>query len=102
MAADTQVLARWNADGTNGVLLGEKGPAGLSQGIPHGLRYEHDAAAGEDYLYHANNEALLFKTTTAGELVSSQVILWLLLVIPWPHFDRFRLLVTPVCTYCGK
>jgi len=69
VAADTQVLARFDPDGTNGVLLGEKGPAGLSQGVPHGLRYEHDEDTGADYLYHANNEALLFKTTTDGTVV---------------------------------
>ena len=43
--------------------------AGLSQGVPHGLRLEHDAADGKDYLYHANNNALIFKTTTDGELI---------------------------------
>ena len=69
VAEDTQVLVRWNADGTNGTLLGEKGPSGLSQGVPHGLRLEHDEADGKDYLYHANNEALVFKTTTDGEVI---------------------------------
>ena len=69
VAEDTQVLVRWNADGTNGTLLGEKGPNGLSQGVPHGLRLEHDEADGKDYLYHANNEALVFKTTTDGEVL---------------------------------
>ncbi len=69
VAMDTQVLARFDPDGTNGVLLGEKGPAGLSKGVPHGLRYEHDDDADADYLYHANNEALLFKTTMDGTVV---------------------------------
>ena len=72
VAADTQCLARWAPDGTNGVLLGEKGPAGLSQGVPHGLELEHDAQAQRDYLYHANNDALLFKTSTEGAVIWSK------------------------------
>jgi hypothetical protein len=27
---------------------------------------EHDAAKNQDFLYHANNDALIFKTTTDG------------------------------------
>ena len=72
VAADTQCLARWAPDGTNGVLLGERGPAGLSQGVPHGLELEHDAQAQRDYLYHANNDALLFKTSTEGAVIWSK------------------------------
>eukprot|EP01052_Picozoa_sp_SAG31_P013219 SAG31_NODE_791_length_12069_cov_22.664411_2_plen_344_part_00 len=84
LAADTQCLARWKPDGTGGELLGEKGPAGLSQGVPHGLELEADDADGLDYLYHANNEALLFKTTTDG------AIIWTKNLSEWrttkPHF----------------
>ena len=66
---DAQVLVRFNPDGTNGTLLGEKGANGLSQGVPHGLRLEHDEEKGQDFLYHANNNALIFKTTTEGEVI---------------------------------
>eukprot|EP01052_Picozoa_sp_SAG31_P027387 SAG31_NODE_2561_length_5481_cov_2.689335_6_plen_76_part_00 len=47
VASDTQCLVRFDKDGTNGKLLGEKGPNGLSQGVPHGLRLEHDAKKGQ-------------------------------------------------------
>ena len=69
VAEDTQCLAKFNPDGTNGILLGDKGPTGLSQGTPHGLRLEHDAAKKQDFLYHANNAALVFKTDTDGKVV---------------------------------
>ena len=69
VAEDTQVLVKFNPDGTKGVLLGDKGPTGLSQGVPHGLRLEHDETLGQDFLYHANNAALVFKTDTDGKVV---------------------------------
>ena len=69
VAADTQVLVKWKPDGTGGVLLGGKGPGGLSGGVPHGLELEHDAEKKQDFLYHANNAAMLYKTTTTGDVI---------------------------------
>jgi hypothetical protein len=35
LAEDTQCLVKFKPDGTGGVLLGDKGASGLSQGVPH-------------------------------------------------------------------
>jgi len=68
---DTRVLVRFSPDGSVGSLLGAPGPNHLSRGVPHGLRFEKNANAGTgvNYLYHANNAAIIFKTTTDGDLV---------------------------------
>jgi len=67
---ETRVLVRFQPDGTGGTLLGEPGPRHLSRGVPHGLRFEKRADTdGPDFLYHANNEAIVFKTTLDGKLV---------------------------------
>jgi len=88
VGADAQVLVKWKVDGTDGVLLGEQGAAGLSRGVPHGLRLEHDAKQGKDFLYHANNAALVIKTDTTGKVV------WTANMSEWqhtmPHFWPFK------------
>ena len=66
---DTQVLVKFSPDGKTATLLGEPGPAGLSGGVPHGLRIEKDADAGKKFLYHANNKQRLIKTDLAGAIV---------------------------------
>lgn len=66
---DTQALVRFASDGTKGAMLGLKGPGGLSRGTPHGLRIEHDEAQGKSFLYHANNNQLVFKTTLDGDII---------------------------------
>lgn len=48
----------------------------LCSGVPHGLRlsleYENEASIVRPYLYHANNEQTLHKTTLDGEIVWSR------------------------------
>jgi hypothetical protein len=63
---ETQVLVKFSPDGKGATLLGQKGPRGLSGGVPHGLRLEYDTATGESFLYHANNDATVIKTTING------------------------------------
>lgn len=68
VAEGTRVLIRFDPNGKEtGQLLGSDNT--LSLGVPHGLRisYEDDQA----YLYHANNQQLLHKTTLDGTIVWS-------------------------------
>ncbi|MGN6552483.1 MAG: hypothetical protein ACTHLW_01960 [Verrucomicrobiota bacterium] len=64
----TRVLIRYARDGTAPVLLGDPK---LAAGVPHGLNiaYEPD---GQAFLYHANNQATIHKTTLDGEMVWTQ------------------------------
>jgi len=41
----------------------------LSQGVPHGLRIEHDPKVKQSFLYHANNAATITKTTLDGNII---------------------------------
>lgn len=66
---DTQVLVRFSPDGTTASTLGERGPEGLSAGVPHGLRIEEDTHTGQAYLYHANNAQKVIKTNLDGAVV---------------------------------
>lgn len=66
--ADTRALIRFNADGTGGELLGEDNF--LANGVPHGLKLSVED--GVEYLYHANNEAIVHKTTLDGKVVWSR------------------------------
>lgn len=66
---ETRCLVRFDPDGTNAVMLGLPGPSGLSRGIPHGLRIEHDPRDNTTYLYHANNAASVFKTDLSGNIL---------------------------------
>jgi hypothetical protein len=88
VSESSQVLAKYSPDGETVVMLGEKGPAGLARGVPHGLRIEHDEKAGESFLYHANNDATVFKTTLDGR------ILWTANFSNWktekPHFWPYK------------
>jgi hypothetical protein len=65
----TQVLVRFTPDGGQATLLGQPGLEGLSGGTPHGLRFEYDAGTGQSFLYHANNDATVIKTTLDGEIL---------------------------------
>ena len=61
---DTHCLATWKPDGTGGTLNGD--PA-LCSGTPHGLKITTEG--DEQFLYHANNDKRLAKTTLDGEIV---------------------------------
>eukprot|EP01079_Euglenida_sp_SAG-EU17-18_P006985 gene6985-1249_t len=80
---NVRALIRFESDGTGGTLLGDVAlaqpvymrqiPLALvhsAQGVPHGLKIGTDAD-GTEYLYHANNAAILHKTTLDGEYVWS-------------------------------
>jgi hypothetical protein len=60
----------------------------LALGTPHGLRIENDKKAMQSYLYHANNAAIVTKTTLAGE------IMWMANLTNWetlyPHYWPIR------------
>lgn len=62
---DPHCLIRWNPDGTGGEFGNET--AGLCGGTPHGLKILTEG--DEQFLYHANNQQKLAKTTLDGELV---------------------------------
>lgn len=83
--AYSQALVRFQPDGTNGVLLGDKGPDGLSMGVPHGLRIDYSEGTG--YLYHANNQATVMKTTLEGKIVwkSDFTDIWKNNKTVWPY-----------------
>jgi len=63
----SQVLVRFSPDGTKSVMLGKAGSTGLAPGTPHGLRIFYENGVG--YLYHANNNHVVLKTTLDGEIV---------------------------------
>lgn len=65
-SSDAHCLLRWPADGRGAAEL--LGPGGvLCAGTPHGLRLATEA--GEEVLYHANNDQVLHKTTLSGDLL---------------------------------
>jgi len=41
----------------------------LSLGVPHGLRIENDDKQQQSFLYHANNAAIITKTTLTGQVI---------------------------------
>lgn len=63
---DTNCLVRWAPDGTNGTFLNGGGTA-LSSGTPHGLKITTEN--GKVFLYHANNNQKLTKTTLEGDII---------------------------------
>lgn len=62
---ETRALIRFNADGTNATLLGPDNL--LAQGTPHGLKLSEED--GVEYLYHANNQAIVAKTDMQGNII---------------------------------
>eukprot|EP00418_Pyrodinium_bahamense_P002525 CAMPEP_0179015156 /NCGR_PEP_ID=MMETSP0796-20121207/2643_1 /TAXON_ID=73915 /ORGANISM="Pyrodinium bahamense, Strain pbaha01" /LENGTH=374 /DNA_ID=CAMNT_0020710775 /DNA_START=12 /DNA_END=1136 /DNA_ORIENTATION=+ len=64
-SSDKHCLIRWAPDGTNATLLGPGDS--LCAGVPHGLRLATEG--GVEFLYHANNDHALHKTTLDGEVV---------------------------------
>ena len=72
-------LIRWNPDGTNGVFPSKQNST-LCNGTAHGLKIATEGAlrdgttrateaGGTQYLYHANNNQKLTKTTLDGAIV---------------------------------
>ena len=61
----TRALIRFNADGTNATLLGKDNQ--LAQGVPHGIKLAVED--GVEYLYHANNDAIVTKTDLEGNVI---------------------------------
>ena len=61
-----RALLKYDKDGTGGTLLGD---ASLAEGVPHGIKIAEEH--GVEYLYHANNDAKVHKTTLNGEYVWS-------------------------------
>jgi hypothetical protein len=65
----TRALVRFAPDGTGPILLGSDNT--LAHGVPHGLNIEIDKD-GKAFLYHANNEATVHKTTLDGQVLWTQ------------------------------
>ena len=65
----TRALVRFSPDGSSAELIGKPGASGLSAGTPHGLHIEHDEAVGASFLYHANNQQIVSKTDTNGQIL---------------------------------
>lgn len=65
-AHDDNCLIRWNPDGTGGQFM-TGGNKSLCSGTPHGLKIKNED--GVLYLYHANNDQKLSKTTLNGDVV---------------------------------
>jgi len=65
-SSDKNCLIRWKPDGTDPVFL-TGGNTTLCDGTAHGLKIAEEA--GEVYLYHANNNQKLTKTTLDGTVV---------------------------------
>ncbi|KAL3909813.1 MAG: hypothetical protein SGPRY_009294 [Prymnesium sp.] len=64
---DANCLIKWRADGTDGRFLSPSDLSSLCSGVPHGLTISDEE--GVQYLYHANNQQTLTKTTLEGEIV---------------------------------
>jgi hypothetical protein len=65
---DQNCLIRWNPDGTGGVFMtGENST--LCSGTPHGLKITTEGPTRQQFLYHANNDQKLTKTTLDGTIV---------------------------------
>jgi len=68
-------LIRWKPDGTGGEWL-SGGNETLCSGTPHGLKIASEVTASgatEQFLYHANNNQKLTKTTLDGTIVWQRV-----------------------------
>ena len=65
-SSDKNCLIRWKPDGTEPVYL-TGGNSTLCSGTAHGLKIAEEG--GEVYLYHANNNQKLTKTTLDGTIV---------------------------------
>jgi len=63
---DRNCLIRWKPDGTGGEFMTGGGDA-LCSGVPHGLQVTTEG--DQQFLYHANNEQKLVKTTLNGTIV---------------------------------
>jgi hypothetical protein len=63
---DTNCLIRWKPDGTGAEFM-SGGGGKLCDGTPHGLKITTEG--GTQYLYHANNNQKLTKTTLDGTIV---------------------------------
>jgi hypothetical protein len=78
---DTKCLLKWTDDiAKEGIFVGPSTSNKLCKGIPHGLIGAAEIKAGDDgdntdhykiVLYHANNEKVLHKTTTDGDILWS-------------------------------
>jgi hypothetical protein len=81
----TQALVRFSDGLQTATLIGDPK---LSLGVPHGLRIENDKIAKQSYLYHANNAAIVTKTTLSGEII------WMTNLTNWetlyPHYWPIR------------
>jgi len=63
---DLNCLIRWKPDGTGGEFM-TGGNTTLCSGTPHGLKISTED--GVEYLYHANNNQKLTKTTLDGTII---------------------------------
>ena len=63
---DKHCLVRWAEDGTDPQWM-DKGGDALCGGTPHGLKVLDED--GVEYLYHANNDKVLSKTTLNGTII---------------------------------
>eukprot|EP01052_Picozoa_sp_SAG31_P053694 SAG31_NODE_13897_length_839_cov_0.575676_2_plen_115_part_00 len=65
---DQNCLVRWKPDGTGGeFMVGDGNVSKLCSGTPHGLKIATEG--GEQFLYHANNNMKLTKTTLNGTII---------------------------------
>jgi len=62
---DKNCLIKWNPDGTGGEFM-TGGNSTLCSGTPHGLKIKNEG--GKVFLYHANNNQKLTKTTLDGTI----------------------------------
>merc|ERR1712032_317241 len=63
---DANCLIKWKPDGTGAEFM-TGGNSTLCSGVPHGLKIATEQ--GTQYLYHANNDQKLTKTTLDGTIV---------------------------------
>ena len=66
LGKDPHCLIKWNPDGTGGEFAAKDSLA-LCSGTPHGLKITNEN--GNVFLYHANNNQKLTKTTIDGTIV---------------------------------
>jgi len=64
--SDKNCLIRWNPDGTGGEFVSDQNTT-LCDGTPHGLKIKTEGDT--EYLYHANNNQKLTKTTLDGKIL---------------------------------
>eukprot|EP00750_Incisomonas_marina_P003368 INCI13083.2.p1 GENE.INCI13083.2~~INCI13083.2.p1 ORF type:complete len:484 (+),score=60.15 INCI13083.2:184-1452(+) len=65
---DENCLIRWNPDGTGGEFMTGGGTT-LCSGTPHGLKIVTEGPNRDQFLYHANNDQKLTKTTLNGDVI---------------------------------